>query len=190
MTSTYPARPARPFQGRACTLAWVIRQVGEPLRSYVMAKRPRACILENVLGLRTKRHKETFDAITGTLRALGYEVHIRVLNTLHPGIPQSRPRVYVVALHGVTRKFKWPRRLQTPPLKPFLQSQTSGNNRSVDLTWFETKAGGKGKLQKHWYVLDTGVSKTFRHAQPLWSSAKGLLHSQASSVHGNRCWGP
>lgn len=130
---------------------------------YVAEKRPRVCIIENVKGLLEKKHAKVLQTIEGILQALGYEVHRRVLNTLDHGIPQSRQRVYVVALRDVKRPFKWPRALPTPSVKDFLDQDLTGQSSGEDLNFFAEKAGGMRKLANRWYVIDLGSSKRFQH---------------------------
>jgi DNA (cytosine-5)-methyltransferase 1 len=64
------------------------------------AKEPTYILLENVKGLTTKRHKETFDKILSELRRIGYSVHWRVLNSKDYGIPQNRERLWIFGYRG------------------------------------------------------------------------------------------
>jgi len=64
------------------------------------AKRPKHILLENVKGLTTKRHKETFAKIQDELKRLGYSVEWKLMNTKDYGIPQNRERVWIYAYHG------------------------------------------------------------------------------------------
>lgn len=64
------------------------------------AKRPKHILLENVKGLITKRHKETFAKIQDELKKLGYSVIWKLMNTKDHGIPQNRERVWIYAYHG------------------------------------------------------------------------------------------
>lgn len=63
-------------------------------------KKPQHILLENVKGLTTKRHKETFARIQEELKALGYSINWKVLNTKDYGIPQNRQRVWIYAYLG------------------------------------------------------------------------------------------
>ena len=65
------------------------------------AKKPKHILLENVKGLTTKRHKETFAKIQEELKKLGYSVIWKLMNTKDYGIPQNRERVWIYAYHGV-----------------------------------------------------------------------------------------
>lgn len=65
----------------------------------VRARRPTVVVLENVHGLLTSHRGRDFAVVLKTLDELGYGVAWRVFNSQHFGIPQSRKRVYVVAVH-------------------------------------------------------------------------------------------
>lgn len=65
----------------------------------VGARRPKIVVLENVHGLLTSHRGRDFAIVLKTLDELGYGVAWRVLNSQYFGIPQSRKRVFVVAVH-------------------------------------------------------------------------------------------
>jgi DNA (cytosine-5)-methyltransferase 1 len=64
------------------------------------AKKPTHVLLENVKGLTTKRHKETFEKIICELKRIGYDVHWKVLNTKDYGVPQNRERLWIYGFRG------------------------------------------------------------------------------------------
>ena len=61
----------------------------------LVAKRPKAFMLENVRNLTAHDGGRTFDVILKHLQAAGYDVHYRVLNALHFGVPQKRERIII-----------------------------------------------------------------------------------------------
>ncbi|MDG4946367.1 DNA cytosine methyltransferase [Weeksellaceae bacterium KMM 9713] len=63
-------------------------------------KKPKHILLENVKGLTTKRHKDTFAKIKEELRKIGYSIEWKLLNTKDYGIPQNRERVWIYAYLG------------------------------------------------------------------------------------------
>lgn len=65
----------------------------------VRARRPEVVVLENVHGLLTSHGGRDFAIVLKTMDELGYGLAWRVFNSQHFGIPQSRKRVYVVAVH-------------------------------------------------------------------------------------------
>lgn len=64
---------------------------------YVVRKRPRVVIVENVKGLTDKKNEEILQNIFKILRQCGYSVASEVVDTAQHGVPQSRNRVYIAA---------------------------------------------------------------------------------------------
>ena len=89
----------------------------------IQAKVPEAFILENVRGLLSHNKGQTFRVILRTLDELGYELQWKVLNSRDYGVPQSRPRLYVVGNLGGTPR---------PPVLPRAGSRNPA--RSINLT--------------------------------------------------------
>jgi DNA (cytosine-5)-methyltransferase 1 len=67
-------------------------------------KKPEHILLENVKGLTTKRHTETFEKILSELKRIGYEVHWKLLNSKDYGIPQNRERLWIYGYYGKLNK--------------------------------------------------------------------------------------
>jgi DNA (cytosine-5)-methyltransferase 1 len=65
----------------------------------VRERRPEVVVLENVHGLLTSHGGRDFAIVLKTMDEFGYGLAWRVFNSQHFGIPQSRKRVYVVAVH-------------------------------------------------------------------------------------------
>jgi DNA (cytosine-5)-methyltransferase 1 len=65
--------------------------------------RPRCFLMENVPGMVTGVHTELFDQLLRRLRSAGYDVHSKVLNAAHFGVPQNRSRVFIVGARGKHR---------------------------------------------------------------------------------------
>lgn len=62
----------------------------------VKAKRPKLLLLENVKGFLSAQEGYCFWAIKESLEELGYFVEWQVLNSKYFGVPQNRPRVFIV----------------------------------------------------------------------------------------------
>ena len=62
----------------------------------VEAKRPLAFIGENVKGLLTMGGGQIIDAIVEAFSNCGYDVHYKLLNAKHYGVPEDRERVIIV----------------------------------------------------------------------------------------------
>ena len=91
----------------------------------ITKKQPRYFILENVRGILTNNKKdkkdkygETWKVILEKLKKLkGYKVDWKVMNTKDYGIPQSRPRVYIV---GTKDNFEWPEKKPMERLENYI----------------------------------------------------------------------
>jgi len=142
---------------------------------YVRHKRPRVVVIENVRGLTFKKHASVLTSIVTILRGLPYCVHTKVLNTCDHGIPQNRPRLYIVAILGskMRREYFWPSVVKEPDLHRFLDVGNCGHKRDinkcsnialVNIVHFR-KQMQKEKLDmfKKWYVIDIHAGKTYRH---------------------------
>ena len=89
---------------------------------YICKHRPRVAILENVVGL-MQRHPQTilriFKVLSAVRDARGqpfYRVGFKVLNSFtHGGVPQNRPRCYMLAVRTANAKLTWPSMLPTKP---------------------------------------------------------------------------
>ncbi|WP_447881308.1 DNA cytosine methyltransferase [Serratia fonticola] len=55
-------------------------------------------VFENVMGLKDKKHADTYNMIVKRLKNLGFDVHEKELNALDFGVPQIRKRVILIAL--------------------------------------------------------------------------------------------
>ena len=74
------------------------------LAEILMAKKPKAFILENVKGLVNHNKGETLKEILKLLESCGYKVDFKVLNSLDFGLAQSRERVYFVGISADSKK--------------------------------------------------------------------------------------
>ena len=66
---------------------------------YIDEKGPKAFVLENVHGF-VLQHRTDFDEVLRRLENAnsGYDVKWKIMDTLYHGLPQSRPRVYIVGI--------------------------------------------------------------------------------------------
>ena len=107
-------------------------------------KKPRYMLLENVKGLISKRHKETYEKIKSELSRIGYYVKINILNTKDYGIPQNRERIWFVCFkrkHDF-EKFRFPEKEE---LRIFLKDILED---SVDEKYYLSEKQIK-KLKEH-----------------------------------------
>ena len=69
--------------------------------------KPSVVFLENVKRFKTHDGGNTFNVVKTTLEDMGYEVHAKILNAKHFGVPQNRERIYIIAFLGKTN-FQFP----------------------------------------------------------------------------------
>lgn len=80
----------------------------------IKAKRPIAFVAENVKGIVSKKHIESFKEIVSLFDEAGYSVTTKVLNAKNYGVPQDRERVFIVGtLKEFDIKFDFPNVINT-----------------------------------------------------------------------------
>lgn len=72
--------------------------------------KPKILFLENVQGLLSHEKGKTFKTIVETLQDLGYAVHHKILRSKDFGVPQLRPRLFIIALANAGM-FEYPKSL-------------------------------------------------------------------------------
>jgi DNA (cytosine-5)-methyltransferase 1 len=78
----------------------------EEFASYVNFFRPRALVMENVVGLATFEGGATIERIVETFDDLGYDTDWRILNAANYGVPQRRERLVLLGVErGGTIEF-------------------------------------------------------------------------------------
>ena len=92
----------------------------------IREKRPHAFLLENVQHLKNHNHGKTFERIEEILTEdLGYDVHYTILNSKDFGVPQNRPRIYIVGFRNKT-DFSFPEKSRTRKcIKDILEKDVS-----------------------------------------------------------------
>ena len=134
---------------------------------YICEHRPRVCVLENVKGLLHEKHQEFTRLFKDIFRTLQYKTYAKVLNSKDYAIPQSRPRVYIVAVlsSAMQSKFRWPKPIQHSQrsLSKFLAVSEEGSE-IADVSTYEQKHGEEIWVKP--YILDVASSPKFRSAQP------------------------
>jgi len=102
---------------------------------YIRRKRPRVVIIENVSTLTLRKYAHVLADICTVLARLGYKITKRVCNTRDHGIPQCRPRLYVIGIRKTchARKFPWPKPVKAPSLLRFVDDSRAKKFRINDL---------------------------------------------------------
>lgn len=81
------------------------------IEKILIAKKPKAFMLENVRNLTAHDGGRTFRVIVEHLKKAGYDVHYKVLNALDYGVPQKRERIIICG-------FRRPVAFEFPPPLP------------------------------------------------------------------------
>ncbi len=63
-------------------------------------KRPMAFVAENVKGIVSKAHIESFNEIVDMFKEAGYTVTYKLVNAINYGVPQDRERVFIVGVRN------------------------------------------------------------------------------------------
>ena len=74
-------------------------------------KKPKAYFLENVRHIKNHDEGRTFKAIQNELERLGYSFHYKMVKASDHGLPQHRPRIFMVGFKGektATSRFEFP----------------------------------------------------------------------------------
>ncbi len=112
------------------------------IRSILEEKKPKAFILENVRHLLKHDNGKTFNIIYSALVDLDYYVEYKIIKATEFGLPQHRPRIYIVGFHNkfvnTARPFLFPKEIK---LKKTMSDIWEGEcSREVGFT---LRVGGK-----------------------------------------------
>ncbi len=94
--------PCQPFSqaGKKLGLADTRGTLFFDIAKIVEHHRPKVVFLENVKRFKSHDEGRTFETISGILENLGYQIHSKVLNAKHFGVPQNRERIYIIGFLG------------------------------------------------------------------------------------------
>ena len=93
----------------------------------IKESQPKAFIFENVRGMLNHDKGKTWETVQNTFKELNYKIYIRsnpILNAKDYGIPQNRPRLFVVGIRNDlnTTPFKFPEEIElTTSVKDYLE---------------------------------------------------------------------
>ena len=87
-------------------------QVFHSVLAYLRCRKPRLAVLENVRGLLSVNAGMDWPEVLRQLEELRcYHIEWQVLSTAEHGVPQNRPRLYIVCIRNDFYRegaFKWP----------------------------------------------------------------------------------
>jgi DNA (cytosine-5)-methyltransferase 1 len=124
------------------------------------AKKPKAILLENVSHLLKHDDGKTFKKIEETIKDLGYSFYYKILKASDFGLPQNRPRLFMVGFKDdLSQNFLFPNSI---PLQKTMSDILGGNcNKKVGYT---LRVGGRGSEitdRRNWdsYMVDGEVKR-------------------------------
>ena len=138
LTGGFPCQPfsqagfKKGFEDTRGTLFFDIAQI-------IKVKQPKAYFLENVRGLYSHDSGRTFETIKRTLTEdLGYSFHHAIVKASDHGLPQHRPRLFMVGFRNPETVFNFPKK---KPLKFDMSDVMRGKvDREIGFT---LRVGGK-----------------------------------------------
>jgi len=159
----------------------------------LISKNIKYFILENVKGLTNHDGGNSLRIILEELDKAGYEVHHKVLSSLHHGVPQMRERIYFVGIRKDIAKdkvFEWPKPMTIPNLRDYLidDAKLDFNDRKRSYETFLKYLNNKynrgsysieNLLGEEYLVLDTRQSdlRLYRNRVPtLRTGRHGVLY--------------
>ena len=133
----------------------------------IKEKQPRAFFLENVRGLLNHDNGKTFETIKNVItEELGYSLFFKIVKASDFGVPQHRPRLYMVGFKNKDTEYDFPDPI---PLKITMSDVWGGK---VDKKiGFTLRVGGRHSGEndrRNWdcYIVD-GVEKCMTHKEGL-----------------------
>lgn len=132
------------------------------IRDIIKAKRPQAIFLENVRGLLKHDDGRTFNIIQQTIDALNYDLYYKVVKASDYGLPQHRPRVFMIGIDrslDINASFQFP---DTLPLK-YTLSDIFGGKCDKDIG-YTLRVGGRGSKiddRRNWefYIINGAIRR-------------------------------
>lgn len=118
---------------------------------------PEVFIYENVKGLTHHDKGKTFEVVLNTFEDLGYTYFYQLLNAKDYGIPQSRPRIFVIGFKNKESNFKFPEKKELKTtMAHFLQENV---NEKYYLSENQTSFVRRPeKIKKKYVQLDGSVA--------------------------------
>ncbi len=159
LTAGFPCQPfsqagfKRGFEDTRGTLFFNIAEI-------IKIKQPKAFFLENVRGLLNHNNGETFAVIKKVIEEdLGYSFHWKIVKASDHGLPQLRPRLFMVGFRDKEIDFKFP---EPTKLQMTMSDVWDGNcSRKVGFT---LRCGGRGSRiedRRNWdaYLVDGKIRR-------------------------------
>ena len=160
LTGGFPCQPfsqagfKKGFSDTRGTLFYDIAEI-------ISIKKPKAFFLENVRGLLAHDNGKTFETISKVLTEdLGYSLHYNIVKASDHGLPQNRPRLFMIGFRDKKVAFEFP---EKRPLE-FTMSDVFGGAKMNREIGFTLRVGGKGSQitdRRNWdsYMVNGKVKR-------------------------------
>lgn len=160
LTGGFPCQPfsqagfKKGFSDTRGTLFYDIAEI-------IKVKKPKAFFLENVRGLLEHDNGKTFETISKVLtEELGYSLHYNIVKASDHGLPQNRPRLFMIGFRDKKVKFEFPNKR---PLAFTMSDVFDGAKVNKDIG-FTLRVGGKGSSitdRRNWdsYMVNGTVKR-------------------------------
>lgn len=160
LTGGFPCQPfsqagfKKGFSDTRGTLFYDIAEI-------IKVKKPKAFFLENVRGLLAHDNGKTFETISKVLtEELGYSLHHNIVKASDHGLPQNRPRLFMIGFRDKKVKFEFPNKR---PLAFTMSDVFDGAKVNKDIG-FTLRVGGKGSSitdRRNWdsYMVNGTVKR-------------------------------
>lgn len=121
--------PCQPFSVAGNRMGWNDRRsnIFFKLAEILREKQPRVVLFENVPNLLRVSGGAVLKEIVATVGDLGYVTHYGVLNSADFGVPQRRPRLYIVGFRG-SEGFRFSLTPRTKEHRPVREALIPGDN--------------------------------------------------------------
>ncbi len=160
LTGGFPCQPfsqagfKKGFDDTRGTLFYDIAEI-------IRVKKPKAFFLENVRHLYAHDNGKTFETIKKVLtEELGYSLYHNIVKASDHGLPQNRPRLFMIGFRNTKIPFDFP---EKRPLA-FTMSDVFGGAKVNKEIGFTLRVGGKGSVitdRRNWdsYLVDGKVKR-------------------------------
>lgn len=159
LTGGFPCQPfsqagfKKGFEDTRGTLFFDIARI-------IKEKQPRAFFLENVRGLLKHNNGETFATIEKVItQDLGYSFYYKIIKASDYGVPQHRPRLFMVGFKNKKVDFEFPK-----PIKLKMTMSDVFGGKAEKEVGFTLRVGGRGSNisdRRNWdaYMVDGQVRR-------------------------------
>lgn len=159
LTGGFPCQPfsqagfKKGFEDTRGTLFFDIARI-------IKEKQPKAFFLENVRGLLKHNNGETFATIEKVItQDLGYSFYYKIIKASDYGVPQHRPRLFMVGFKNKKIDFEFPK-----PIKLKMTMSDVFGGKAEKEIGFTLRVGGRGSDisdRRNWdaYIVDGQVKR-------------------------------